>query len=58
MAQIDLEIHSRILSVVKTCEKRGLSALDVISDVVSSVIRKQSYSDMFNLIKTESSHLW
>ncbi|PCS22424.1 Mobile element protein [Candidatus Enterovibrio escicola] len=29
------QFRSRVLSVVDTCKKRGLFALDVISDVVS-----------------------
>ncbi|PCS21840.1 hypothetical protein BTN49_2526 [Candidatus Enterovibrio escicola] len=46
------QFRSRVLSVMEACKKRGLSGLNVISDVVSSVIRKQSYPDVFNLINT------
>ncbi|PCS23035.1 hypothetical protein BTN49_1010 [Candidatus Enterovibrio escicola] len=38
--------------MVEICKKRELAALDVISDVVSSVIRKQSYPDVLNFINT------
>ncbi|PCS21825.1 hypothetical protein BTN49_2648 [Candidatus Enterovibrio escicola] len=43
--------------MVKTCKKHGPSALDIISNGVSSVIRKQAYPNVFNLINIESNHL-
>lgn len=46
------QFRSRVLSVVETCKKRGLSALDVISDIVTAIIRKQAYPDVFGLIPT------
>ncbi|WP_190319953.1 hypothetical protein [Candidatus Enterovibrio escicola] len=46
------QFRLRVLSMVEICKKRELAALDVISDVVSSVIRKQSYPDVLNFINT------
>ncbi|MGB7994841.1 MAG: IS66 family transposase, partial [Photobacterium halotolerans] len=43
------QFRSRVLSVVETCKKRGMSALDTISDIVTAVIRKQPYPDVFGL---------
>lgn len=43
------KFRSRILSVVETCKKRGLSAFHVINDIVSSVFAKQPYPDVFGL---------
>lgn len=44
------QFRSRVLSVVETCNKRGISALDVIRDIMTAVIRKQAYPDVFGLI--------
>ncbi|ENM5760120.1 IS66 family transposase [Vibrio mimicus] len=43
------QFRSRVLSVVETCKKRGLSALDTISNIVTAVVRKQAYPDVFGL---------
>lgn len=43
------QFRSRVLSVVETCKKRGLSALDVISEIVSAVTAKRPYPDVFGL---------
>ncbi|WP_243637466.1 hypothetical protein [Parashewanella curva] len=39
----------RVLSVIETCKKRGLSALDVISEIVTAVTERKPYPDVFNL---------
>ncbi|WP_097356270.1 hypothetical protein [Candidatus Enterovibrio escicola] len=44
---------SRVLSVVATCKNFGLSVPSAINDIVSSVTRRQSYSDVFDLISPE-----
>lgn len=43
------KFRSRVLSVVETCKKRRLSPLDVIAEIVSAVIGKQPYPDVFGL---------
>ncbi len=44
------QYRSRLLSVVETCKQRGLSALDVLSEIATAVTRKQPYPDVFNLL--------
>ena len=46
------QFRSRVLSVVETCKKRKISALEVISSIVGAVIRREPYPDVFNLLKT------
>lgn len=43
------KFRSRLLSVVETCKKRGLSPLDVVTALVSAVLKKQAYPDVFGL---------
>jgi transposase len=45
------QFRSRVLSVVETCKKRGLSALDVISEIVEAVTAKRPYPDVFGLTR-------
>lgn len=52
------KFRSRILSVVETCKKRGLSAFQVVSDIVSAVLAKHPYPDVFSLTKESSIPLW
>ena len=42
------KFRSRVLSVVETCKKRGLSALEVISEIVTAVTERKPYPDVFN----------
>ena len=44
------KFRSRVLSVIETCKKRGLSALEVITEHVTAVITKQTYPDVFGII--------
>ncbi len=44
------QFRSRVLSVVETCKKRGLSALDVISEIVTAVTQKRCIWDHALLI--------
>ncbi|MFT5759370.1 MAG: transposase [Alteromonadaceae bacterium] len=46
------QFRSRVISVVETCKKRKLSALNIISDIVSAVSRREPYPDVFELAKT------
>ncbi|KEY58983.1 transposase IS66 family protein [Serratia sp. DD3] len=41
--------RSLMLLVVETCKKRRLSAFQVISDIVTAVLAKQPYPEVFNL---------
>ncbi len=43
------KFRSRVLSVIETCKKRSLSALDVICEIVTAVTKKLPYPDVFNL---------
>ncbi|MBM7074566.1 transposase, partial [Shewanella sp. 202IG2-18] len=43
------KFRSRVLSVIETCKKRGLSALEVISEIVTAVTQRKPYPDVFNL---------
>ncbi len=43
------QFRSRVLSLVEICKKRGLSALDVISEIVTAVTAKHPYPDVFGL---------
>lgn len=45
------QFRSRVLSIVETCKKRKVSALDMISNIVGAVIRREPYPDVFNLVK-------
>ena len=43
------KFRSRVLSVIETCKKRSLSAIEVISTIATAVITGQAYPDVFNL---------
>jgi len=43
------KFRSRVLSVIETCKKRSLSAMEVISTIATAVITGQAYPDVFNL---------
>lgn len=43
------KFRSRVLSVIETCKKRSLSAIDVICTVARAVMTGQAYPDVFNL---------
>lgn len=43
------KFRSRVLSVVETSKKRGMSAIDVISKVATAVMSGGAYPDVFNL---------
>ncbi len=45
------QFRSRVLSVVETCKKREISALEMISSIVGAVIRREPYPDVFNIVK-------
>ena len=45
------KFRSRIASVVETCKKRGLEPLEVVSNIVTAVVTKQPYPDVFSLAK-------
>jgi hypothetical protein len=38
-----------VLSVIETCKKRQLSALEVLCRIVTAVMTGQPYPDVFNL---------
>ena len=43
------KFRSRVLSVIETCKKRQLSALEVLCRIVTAVMTGQPYPDVFNL---------
>lgn len=43
------KFRSRIHTVIETCKKRGLSAMRVVAEVVTSVIEKKTYPNVFAL---------
>ena len=43
------KFRSRIHSVIETCKKRGLSVWSVVSEIVTSVTRREPYPNVFNL---------
>lgn len=42
------KFRSRVLSVIETCKKRNLSAIEVICTIVTAVITGQPYPDVFS----------
>ena len=44
------KFRSRLLSVIETSKKRGLNALNMIETIVTAVMRKHEYPDVFGLI--------
>jgi transposase len=46
------KFRSRVLSVVETCKKRKLSPITVISQIITAVIGKNEYPDVFGLMST------
>lgn len=46
------KFRSRVLSVIETCKKRSLSAIEVICTVARAVVAGQPYPDVFNLTST------
>ena len=43
------KFRSRILSVVETCKKRKLSPITVLSKIITAVVGKCDYPDVFEL---------
>jgi len=46
------KFRSRLLSVVETCKKRKLSPITVISKIITAVVGKCDYPDVFELSST------
>ncbi len=44
------KFHSRLLCVVETCKKRKLSPITVISAIITAVVGKKDYPDVFGLM--------
>ncbi|MDO6525994.1 IS66 family transposase, partial [Motilimonas sp. 1_MG-2023] len=44
------KFRSRLLSVIETSKKRGLNALKMIETIVTAVMKKGEYPDVFGLI--------
>ncbi len=43
------KFRSRIHTLIETCKKRGLSAMSVLSAIITSVVEKKPYPNVFNL---------
>ncbi|MGX9997957.1 IS66 family transposase [Vibrio diabolicus] len=43
------KFRSRIHTLIETCKKRGPSAMSVLSEIITSVVEKKSYPNVFNL---------
>ena len=43
------KFRSRIHSVIETCKKRGMSVLSVVTEIVTSVVKRESYPNVFSL---------
>lgn len=43
------KFRGRIHSLIETCKKRGLSTMSVLAEVVTAVVRREAYPDVFNL---------
>ncbi len=43
------KFRSRVLSVIETCKKRGQSAIEVLYQIVTTVLARQPYPNVFNL---------
>ncbi|MFV8387720.1 IS66 family transposase, partial [Vibrio parahaemolyticus] len=43
------KFRSRIHTLIETCKKRGLSAMSVLSEIITSVVEKKPYPNVFDL---------
>lgn len=43
------KFRSRIHTLIETCKKRRLSAMSVLADIITSVVEKKPYPNVFNL---------
>ncbi len=43
------KFRSRIHTLVETCKKWGLSVISVLTDIITSVVEKKPYSNVFDL---------
>ena len=43
------KFRSRIHSVIETCKKRGMSVLSVVAEIVTSVVKREPYPNVFSL---------